>query len=45
VLKQRTVQNLKREKRRGAVRFYGSLERLGAQKKKEEPIVFLFIIF
>jgi hypothetical protein len=30
---------LEREKRRGAARFQGSLERLGAQKKKEEPII------
>jgi hypothetical protein len=44
LMKQRTFQNLKRDKRRGAARFYGSLERLGARKKKEEPMVFLFIV-
>jgi hypothetical protein len=44
VLKQGTFQDLKREKRRGAERFQGSLERLGVRKKKEKPMIFLFIV-
>jgi predicted CopG family antitoxin len=44
VLKQVTFQDLKKEKRRGAASFQGSLERLGVRKKKEEAMIFLFIV-